>query len=143
MENSGLIKTVQDTTIIFQDYRKSNNRLRFGKTNETTSRLRLSAPTDCPLLNMDWSDHTKLLQQIQQDGWALRNASEDLKNNREIVLAAVKQDGDALRYASEDIKIDKEIVMAAVKQQGYALQYASAALRNDRDITRTFAKRPI
>ena len=34
------------------------------------------------------------------DGWALKDASEDMKGDREIVMAAVKQNGDALECIS-------------------------------------------
>ena len=37
---------------------------------------------------------------------ALDLASEELRNDREIVLAAVQQNGYALEYASDDIKSD-------------------------------------
>ncbi len=37
---------------------------------------------------------------IQNNGLALRFASEILKDDRDIVLEAVKYDGDALQYAS-------------------------------------------
>ena len=46
----------------------------------------------------------------------------------------MKQNGEALRYASEELKADKEVVMAAVQRYGSALEYASEALRGDPDI---------
>ena len=33
-------------------------------------------------------------------------------------MAAVNQDGNALNFASDDLKKDREIVMAAVKKDG-------------------------
>eukprot|EP00329_Picozoa_sp_Boothbay-MS584-11_P000134 1825_1 len=30
---------------------------------------------------------------VQQDGWALEYASEELRNDKEVVMAAVQQDG--------------------------------------------------
>jgi hypothetical protein len=39
-----------------------------------------------------------------------------------------------LQYASEDLKSDREIVLAAVTQRGWSLKYASDALKADRDI---------
>ena len=38
-----------------------------------------------------------------RDGWALKDASENLKRDSEIVMAAVKQYGNALEFASEDL----------------------------------------
>ena len=94
---------------------------------------------------------------VAQKGDALQFASEELKNDREIVMAAmvklyhnlklgrvntlkevvmaaVTQNGDALRYASNELENDKEIVMAAVAQKGRALEYASEELKNDKEI---------
>ena len=52
-----------------------------------------------------------------KSGWALKYASEELKNDKEVVLAAVAQYGYALEYASNDMKNDKEVVMAAVARE--------------------------
>jgi hypothetical protein len=40
-------------------------------------------------------------------------------------LAAVAQNGGALNYASADLKNDKDVVLAAVTQDWFALAYAS------------------
>ena len=61
-------------------------------------------------------------------------ASEKLRSDKEIVLAAVKNDGCALEYASEELKADAEIVLAAVKNNGIALEYASKKLKADKTI---------
>jgi hypothetical protein len=37
----------------------------------------------------------------------------------------------ALEYASNELKADKEVVIAAVKQNAYALMYASDELKAD------------
>lgn len=41
------------------------------------------------------------------------------------MLVAVAQNWRALQYASEELKKDKEVVLAAVAQDGRALEYAS------------------
>ena len=46
----------------------------------------------------------------------------------------------ALAFASEDLKKDREIVMAAVKQNGSALEFASLELRGDCDVVLEAAK---
>nr|NGX32285.1 hypothetical protein [Candidatus Anoxychlamydiales bacterium] len=74
-----------------------------------------------------------VLAAVKQSGWHLQYAHEDLKKDKEIVLAAVKQNGWALRYAHEDLKKDKEIVLAAVKQKGWALEYAHEDLKKDKE----------
>ena len=44
----------------------------------------------------------------------------------------MSQDGYALRYASDALKDDREIVLAAVMQAGHTLEYASQRLKTDR-----------
>ena len=52
-------------------------------------------------------------------------------NNKEEVLEAVKEDGHALKQASEDLRADREVVLAVVKQSRYAIMYANDSLKND------------
>ena len=75
------------------------------------------------------------IQSYTNDGWkALKSASAELKDDREIVLKAVKQNWRALEYASAAQKEDREIVLEAVKENRGALLYASCKLKEDRDI---------
>ena len=78
-----------------------------------------------------------VLAAVTQNGYSLQYASNELQNDREIVLAAVTQDGYALHYASNELRNNREVVLAAVAQNGYALHYASNELRNDRDVVLT------
>ena len=80
------------------------------------------------------NDREIVLAAVSQYAYALEYASEELRNDREIVLAAVSQYAYALEYASEELRNNREIVLAAVSQNGRALEYASAELRNDREI---------
>ena len=50
-----------------------------------------------------------------------------------MVLAAVQQDGWALKFASSELQQDREVVLAAVQQSGWLLQFASSKLQQDRD----------
>ena len=43
---------------------------------------------------------------------SLQHASQELRADREIVLAAVQQNGEALRFASEELKADREVMRA-------------------------------
>ena len=79
-------------------------------------------------------DREIVMAALSQDGWALEYATEVLRGNREIVMKAVTQKGLALQYATEALRGDREIVMAAVSQNGWALKYATEALRGDREI---------
>ena len=75
-----------------------------------------------------------IMNTVKNNGEALKYASENAQNNRDIVKAAVKNNGEALEYASERLRDDKEIVIYAVKNNREALKYASERLRNNKDI---------
>ena len=63
-----------------------------------------------------WSDRKFVLAAVQQCGWTLRYAHEDLRKDWGIVLAAVQQYGLALQYAHEDLKNDKKFINQALRQ---------------------------
>eukprot|EP00913_Durusdinium_trenchii_P008652 g8126.t1 len=63
--------------------------------------------------------------------------------DREKMLAMVRGSADSLAFASEDLKNDREVVTVAVMQWGEALQYASRSLQKDPEILRlAMAKDP-
>ena len=75
-----------------------------------------------------------LLIAVNQNGFALQYATEEQKNDPNIVLAAVKQNGQALMYASYDLKKNPEIVKAAIEQDCDAFKSASPRLQNNPDL---------
>ena len=52
---------------------------------------------------------------MKKNGDALKYASDELKGDRDVVLAAVTQNGHALKYASDELKGDKDVVLAALQ----------------------------
>ena len=60
-------------------------------------------------------------------------ASDELKNDREMVLAAVNKNGAYLRYVSDEFKNDREIVTAAISKEPSAIKYASEKLQIEFD----------
>ena len=62
-------------------------------------------------------------QTDRQDGQALQWASEEMKGDRELCMAAVAQHGLLLKDLPEEMKGDREMCMAAVAQDGKALQW--------------------
>ena len=52
---------------------------------------------------------------IQNYSGAFKNLSPELKDNKEVALAAMKNYGKALEYASHRLKDDKDVVLAAVQ----------------------------
>ena len=60
-----------------------------------------------------------------------------VNSTKQDVLAAVAQTGSALQFASETLKNDRDVVLAAVAKDGWAaLQYASETLKNDQLLQR-------
>ena len=50
-------------------------------------------------------------------------------------MKSVKKKNDYLsKQASKELRNDRDFVMTSVKQNGYTLKYASKKLKNDRDI---------
>jgi CxxC motif-containing protein len=68
------------------------------------------------------------------NGLALHHASDEARNDKEVVMLAVKNNGLALHHASDEIKNDKEVVMLAVKNSGSALNQASDEVKNDKEV---------
>ena len=53
---------------------------------------------------------------------------DELRANREIVLAVMQKHDKWLQYVSAELQADREIVLAAVQKNGSALEYASVAI---------------
>ena len=62
----------------------------------------------------------------------LKYARKDIRNDKNVVMAAVKNNGMALYYASKRLREEPGIVMTAIKQNGFALWFASDELRKNR-----------
>lgn len=56
-----------------------------------------------------------------------------MRKDKEVVLAAVQQDGLALKYASDKLRNDKDIVLAAVQKDPKAIRFASYELRKKKN----------
>jgi hypothetical protein len=56
-------------------------------------------------------------------GTCLRFCTEEMRNNKELVLAAVEYDGRSLAHASLRLQSDRQIIEVALEQNGMALQY--------------------
>ena len=77
---------------------------------------------------MDYGDQNEILS---KRGNAIQYIEEPTEEQK---LIAVKQNGWALKYTSEELKNDKEVVLEAVKRNGLTLQYASKELQNNKEI---------
>ena len=88
---------------------------------------------DCDGLVLTSKDFVlKLLKAFMFDhdydvGWILKCVSPNLKEDKDVVLAAVLRYGLALEFASEALRADREVVLAAVGEDGMALVFARLA----------------
>ena len=87
---------------------------------------------DCPPM-VNWGDRGEVLAEVVKDGQALRHATDELKADREFILAAVAH-GFALEHVSAELKADREVVLAAVGQYGPALMHVSDELKADQEV---------
>ncbi|MFA5839588.1 MAG: DUF4116 domain-containing protein [Candidatus Margulisiibacteriota bacterium] len=81
----------------------------------------------------------RIFNDVRKDGYKLAYASDELKANRELVLAAVRQNGMALQYADPNLRQDRQVVLAAVRQDVEALRFVPA-MGWDREIILEAAK---
>ena len=70
-------------------------------------------------------DKKFMIDLLKINGLFLKYASDELKDDIEVVGYAVRECGMSLKYASENMKRNRDIVMIAVKDCGMALQFAN------------------
>ena len=71
------------------------------------------------------SEISEALEAVSRDGTNINEPRfMHLQGNKRVVLAAVKSNGEALEYASEVLKKDREIVLAAMKEDLIACRYS-------------------
>lgn len=85
---------------------------------------------------MNMHNREEVLAEVTRNEYALENAVEEFRSDREIVLAATltTDDGLTFQYATDDLKADREFVVEAVPQNGQALNYVTEERQADRDI---------
>jgi len=79
-------------------------------------------------------DRESALAAVAADGFLLSYVSEELADDREVVLTAVANNGLAYtRIMSNVLRVDREIVLTAVVNNGEVYRYIGE-YRNDREI---------
>jgi len=79
------------------------------------------------------NDQDFIIKLIREFDLSLFDVSENMLNNKDVVLNSVRRDGYQLQYASSLLLDDPEVVMVAIKNFIPALYYASERLRKDQD----------
>ena len=98
----------------------------------TASLSKYSDPAWLSKLNK--STKKDLLNALSKNNDALRYASLEHRDDRQIILASVDKAGYSLQYASNRLQDDKEVVLMAVKQDGMAIKFASERLKGSKEI---------
>ena len=81
-----------------------------------------------------------MMDLVKINEYALQYASDELKDDKEIVLASIKNEPFTLFIASERLQNDKELNIEVVKMQGILIFDLSDELRKDEDIFNTAVK---
>lgn len=63
------------------------------------------------------------------------------KSDRKIIMEVLKKNGSYLHYASEELKNDKEIALAAIKECKYAYESLSENMKKDPDLIKLYLKK--
>uniref|UniRef100_UPI00214941DC DUF4116 domain-containing protein n=1 Tax=Endozoicomonas sp. YOMI1 TaxID=2828739 RepID=UPI00214941DC len=66
----------------------------------------------------------------------LKYASQQVRNDKDVVLPTIKEHPKDLKYVSKALKDDKDVVIAAVTQNGEELEYASPALKDNHEVVK-------
>lgn len=80
------------------------------------------------------ADRGVVLAAVRQCGEALRFTSSELVQDSIVVLAAVHADPSALRFAAQHFEGDKHVVMAAVRKDPGAIEFANAPAKRDPEV---------
>jgi hypothetical protein len=118
-----------------------------AKSKVITSDLVMTAKAAIELVTQDFfafenlplefrSNKAVVLAAVAHDdvGVCLKYASDELKNDREVVFIAVENAGSSLEYASDEMKVDKEIVLTAIANNEIALMYAAESMKKDKEV---------
>ena len=101
---------------------------------EDTPLLRAGSSTLYYLSEELKDDKEVVIKNVQKDGISLVFASERLKNDRDVVAEAIKENPESIKYGGPDIINNKEIFLEILKKDGWLIRYASPDLKNDKEV---------
>ena len=82
------------------------------------------------------ADKDFVLATIGQKWSVLRYVDKSLRDDSDVVLAAVRRDAGSFRDASTRLRSDRNFILAAVKQNGLVLQHLNKFNQDDTDVVR-------
>eukprot|EP00978_Attheya_sp_CCMP212_P031747 scaffold121077_cov33-Attheya_sp.AAC.1 len=90
------------------------------------TRLRCWPPIDILGHQHEW-DHS-IVERLHENPFDLETATERVTRCKRFVMIAVKHDGLTLKFASEELRNDEEVVLTAFQQNSRALTFATEGL---------------
>ena len=78
-------------------------------------------------------DKEEAIEAVSENALVYTTLPDELKEDRDVVLATVRKDGYILIYMDPQFKEDKEVVLAALTNFGYAIHYTKH-LKGDKDV---------
>ncbi|HSX14124.1 MAG TPA: DUF4116 domain-containing protein [Chlamydiales bacterium] len=79
-------------------------------------------------------DEDKWIEHVLHTPFALADASEEIRGNRKIVLAAVQRSSWNLQWACKELLNDPYFMLAAIQKNATAFEWASEELRGDEEV---------
>ena len=70
---------------------------------------------------------------MNQEGALIEFASDELRDDKEVILEAIHNNPEALEFASDRLKADREVVYESVSKVGWTYCYARGNLLDDKD----------
>ena len=85
-------------------------------------------------------EYCRITNRLQLNPSDLRNIEQTYRDNKALVLVAVRRNGYALKYASDRLKNTEDVVLEAVKNNGHGLQFANVRLQDNENIATAAVK---
>lgn len=83
---------------------------------------------------MTKSERNKFIKQIEKGSLELKDFSEEIKSDKEIVAASIKKDFTSFKFASDTLKSDISSIKEFLNINGAIFQYISDELKADREL---------
>lgn len=146
----GLNKELKNNEVFIEDLIKNKvNIFPFIKNKNKLFFLSLENNMDenYKFLSNDLKEDSEILDKllsvkIGNKNWFI-NATQKLKENKELILRVVEQNGWSIQYISKNLKKDIEIANKAIEKDARAFQYLDESLRNNKELAiKTVKKNP-
>ncbi len=92
-------------------------------------------PNQKPFIQPICKNKKEALELVKMDGRSLKYVSDELKDDKEVVLAAVKRFPGIWLYASKRLRDSKDVALMVINGGGtYWFRYMSEELQNDKEL---------